>query len=361
MTELASEPAAEVTGVTPAVEVVSPPATPVRRGRALGMLTRYALLALLIVSVVVYSTWPSTAGTFATPSAFRILVSSQAVGAVLTLGLLIPLVAGQIDLSIGNITGLAAIATASAYADHHAPVWAGILVGTLSGLLLGAFNGLVITVLRVESFIATIGTTSIMMALVQWYTGGLSIIQGIPASVPAFAAGTWLGIPRMFYVMLVVALIVYYLLEHTPYGRKLHAIGANRAAARLIGIRVTASIFGAFALAGTFAGVAGVMLVSDSGAGNPQVGNGFTLTAVAAVLLGAAAFQVGRVNVLGTLVAIYFIAVNISGLTLAGVHDWVQPLFSGVSLVLAIALVAVLGRRRARAAGIQVGPGAPGL
>src|SRR5262249_22585180 len=156
-------------------------ATPIRRGRALGMLTRYALLGLLIVSVLVFSTWPATAGTFATGSAFRILVSSQAVGAVLTLGLLIPLVAGQIDLSVGNITGLAAIATASAYADHHAPVWAGILVGTVSGLLLGAFNGLVITVLRVESFIATIGTTSIMMALVQWYTGGLSIIQGIPA------------------------------------------------------------------------------------------------------------------------------------------------------------------------------------
>ncbi len=123
-------------------------------------------------------------------------------------------------------------------------------------------------------------------------------------------------------------------------------MGSNKAAARLVGIRVERVTFVAFVLSGAFAGLAGVLLLASSGAGNPLIGQNFTLTAVAAAFLGAASFQVGRLNVLGSIVAILFLAVNITGLTFAGVADWINQLFTGVALVAAIAFATALHRER---------------
>jgi ribose transport system permease protein len=190
----------------------------------------------------------------------------------------------------------------------------------------------------VDPFVATLGTAAIVFGLISWHTGGLSIIVGIPESVMRFGGGDWLGVPRVFYLLVLVAAVVYYLLEHTPYGRSLHAVGSNRQAAHLVGIRVRRTLFGSFVLSGLLAGVAGVLLLAYSGSGNPQVGPNFTLTAVAAAFLSAAAFRPGQVNVAGALVAIYFIAVNITGLQYAGVPEYVDDVFTGLVLVLALAL-----------------------
>jgi ribose transport system permease protein len=207
-------------------------------------------------------------------------------------------------------------------------------------------NGFLSTQLHVDPFIITLGTASIILGFVDWYTKGQSIINGIPSSLVTFGRTNFLGVPEIAWVLGIVALLIYYVLEHTPYGRALHAIGSNRAAAALVGIRVERTITSAFALTGAFAGVAGVLLLAHTGSGNPTIGPTFTLAALASAFLGAVSFKVGRLNVPGTLVAIFFLGVNITGLTYAGVQNWITEVFTGMTLILAVALAAVLSKER---------------
>jgi ribose transport system permease protein len=316
--------------------------------RAADLLPRYALPALLLASVLLYTFWGATSDVFATAENARNIVVSQSMLGVLTLGLLLPLVAGHLDLSVGNTVGLAAVLTASAFADWHLAGWLGVLIGPAVGALVGVINGLLVMALRVDSIVITLGTGSVTFAIVNWYSGGQSIIDGVPRSLMTFAASSWLGVPPPFVVLLLAAGAVAFVLSFTRYGRVLHAIGANRQAARLIGIRVRAGVFGAFVGSGLLAGLAGVLLLCYTGSGNPQLGPEFTLTAVAAAFVGATAFRPGQVNVAGSLVAIYFIAVNVTGLQFASVGVYVQHLFTGAALVLAIAIAALLARRRSR-------------
>ncbi len=347
-----SLPTTETTLVTsPAADVPTspPPARRPRRGPAAlagDLLRQYSLLALLVASLVFYSTWDKTSSVFPTAANLQNIAGSQSVLAVLTLGLLIPMVAGNLDLSIGSTAGMASIFTAAAFAHGHVPLFVGVLVGVAVGATVGLVNGLIVTRFQIDPFIVTLGTASVILGIVDWYTKGLAIVQGIPSSLVSFGGGKALGIPKTVLVLGLVALTVWYLLEQTPYGRSLHAIGSNKAAARLVGIKVERATCTAFVLSGSFAGLAGVLLLARSGAGNPQVGQSFTLTAIAAAFLGAASFKLGRLNVLGTLVAIFFLAVNITGLTFAGVSNWISEVFTGLSLVLAVAFATVLSRPR---------------
>jgi ribose transport system permease protein len=189
----------------------------------------------------------------------------------------------------------------------------------------------------------------VVTGLVNWYTGGTSIIQGIPHQLTDFGSGNWLGLPMTLYLLVAVALLVWYLLEHTPFGRYLHSVGANPESARLVGLRIPSLVLRSFVVSGAAAGLAGVLLLARSGAGNPGIGASFTLTALAAAFLGATAVRPGRFNVLGTMLAIFFLAAAITGLTFAGVKDYISDLFTGTALVLAVAISAVLRRRRGSA------------
>lgn len=342
MAETAVEPAA------PPVEE-APAAAPARRtasSRVMGFARNYSLPVLLALSFVLYGSWSKTSDVFLSADNLRNMAAGQAVLGVLTLGILLTMVSGHFDLSIGNIAGLSSITTAALFSHQHVPLVVGIVAGIVVGTVVGGINGVLVTVLRVDPFIITLGTASVILGYIDWYTHGQSIINGIPTSLVTFGGTNLLGIPKVVYVLVAVGLLVYYLMEHTPYGRNLHAIGSNKAAARLVGIRVERTIIVAFASTGAFAGVAGVLLLARTGAGNPAVGTTFTLTAVAAAFLGAASFKVGRLNVPGTIVAIFFLAVNITGLTFAGVENWINELFTGLTLVLAIALAAVLSKER---------------
>jgi ribose transport system permease protein len=314
---------------------------------ALRWLERYSLLVLLILTLVFFGfVWGRTAPTFMTLANFQNILRSQTVLAVLALGVIVPMVCFQFDLSIGNVAGLASVFTAAAFAHLHVALPVGILIGIGIGVLAGIVNGAVVTRLGVSSFIATLGSAAVITGVVNWYTGGVSIIRGIPSQLTDFGGGNWLGIPSPFYVVILVALLVYYLLEHTPYGRNLHAVGSNLEAARLVGLNIPRLVFLSFVVSGTAAGLGGVLLVADSGAGNPSVGSVFTLTALTAAFLGATSVKPGRFNVLGTMLAIFFLATAITGLTFAGVQDYINDLFTGFALVLAVGISVVLNRRR---------------
>jgi ribose transport system permease protein len=172
-------------------------------------------------------------------------------------------------------------------------------------------------------------------------------VSNIPSSVKSFGSGTTLGIPRVAFVLVLVAAGVYYLLAHTPVGRQIYAYGSNRAAAGLVGVRTKLILGVSFVIAGALAGLAGVVYVTRAGGADPHVGPGFTLPALAAAFLSAAAVKPGRYNVGGALVAIFFLAVVNSGLNLAGAQPFIADYVNGAALIVGVGLAVLMARKRA--------------
>ena len=170
-------------------------------------------------------------------------------------------------------------------------------------------------------------------------------MANIPNSVVSFGSGNWLGIPKAGWLLMVITLGVYYLLNHTPFGRYLYAVGANLDAAQLVGLRSNRLIGWSFVAAGVLAGGAGALQVARP-ARRPARGQQFTLPALAAAFCSAAAIQPGRYNVWGTIVAIFFLAALNAGLNLAGSQDYITNFVNGAALIIGVGLAAYLGRRR---------------
>jgi ribose transport system permease protein len=233
--------------------------------------------------------------------------------------------------------------TASLLSDGM-PLVLAMAIGVLIGLGIGAFNGSIVTRAAVGGVITTLGTAIVLRGVVTGKTEGESIVQGIPSGFSQFASDDTLGLPNTFWVMALVAVGTYYLLEHTPLGRYFYSYGSNAVAARLVGIRTRFLLFLSFVIAGLLAGFAGVLQTARAGGASPDVGENFTLPALAAAFLSAAAIKPGRFNVGGTLVAIFFLAALNSGLNLAGAQAYVADIVNGTALIVGVAMAAMLRR-----------------
>lgn len=318
-----------------------------RRSRAMRgpFLQRYALVLLFAAVGLFFAV--RLPDSFATVLNFRNIVGNQSVLAIVSIAAILPLIGGQFDLSIGSVLGLSTIATASALSRFSAPIWVAALVGIGIGAAVGGFNGFVIAKLGVNALITTLGVATVITGLISLYTNGLSILSGIPESLTNLGSGTWLGLPRTLYALAAVAVFAWYLLEHTPFGRYLHAVGSNPNAARLVGIDVDGIVIRSFVISGALIGFGGVLEVARQGGGNPQTGNFFLMPALSAAFLGATSIHPGRFNVPGTIVSVFFLATTVSGLALSGVDNWVESVFNGAALAIAVGLSTYLGRRQA--------------
>jgi ribose transport system permease protein len=309
---------------------------------------RFALPGILVLVLIFFSVWPKTGNLFASAANFQEVGSNYVYIGVLTLASLIPLVCGEFDFSVGSNAGFTQIVAATAMARFHVPLGFAIVLAIAFGSAVGLANGNTVARLGVNSLIVTLGTAGILLGVVEWYTGSQSINEGISGSLLNFGSENFLGIPDVVYLLAGVALIVYYVLQHTPYGRYLTSVGSNARAARLVGLRVDRLKLSAFVLAGALAGVAGVLLVAKNGSASPEAGNiTDTLSALAAAYLGATSIRPGRFNVLGAMLAVYFIGFSVSGLAIAGVQSWISQVFSGAALFIAVVVSTVIGRKRA--------------
>ena len=187
---------------------------------------------------------------------------------------------------------------------------------------------------------------TVILGATTWYTEGSLITSGIPSSFGQWSSESSLGIPRPFIILIIIAFIVWYILTQLPFGRRLEAIGSSESAARLVGISTTKSIWIAFVISGLLAGAAGTLQTSRGGAGDPTVGTAFLFPALTAVFLGATMIKPGKYNVWGTVIGVFFVATSVSGLTLLGADVWVQPVFNGVSLIVAVTLSTLIARSR---------------
>jgi ribose transport system permease protein len=220
-----------------------------------------------------------------------------------------------------------------------------LFVGLVVALLAGSLNAFLVAKLRLNGFIATLGTYTLLGGLLELYTNGTSIF-GIPSSFGNWGSESWLEIPRPFWLLMVVAIVIWYVLLHTPPGRQLEAIGSNESAARLVGIPVDRLVALSFLGSSLVAGIAGALLTSRQGGADPTVATAYLFPALAAVFLGATTIRPGRYNVWGTVIGIFTLAVAINGFTFLGAQAWVTQVFNGGALVVAVATSTLMGRRR---------------
>jgi ribose transport system permease protein len=307
---------------------------------------RYGLVALLVAVIIVFSLIPSSAPIFATHANLTNILGGESTLCIIAIAFTLPLMVGQLDLSVASIAGLCSVATAASMSDFNAPLIVSIVVALSIGLAVGMINGYLIAIIGLDSIIVTLAGMTLIAGFVQWYTQGLSINTGISSALTDFGSLQWLGIPRISFLMLFVVILSWYLIEKTPFGRYIRMIGSNRSAARLVGLPDRRLIFVIFALTGALAGLTGVLLTARSGGSNPLDGPGLLLPGLAAVYLGATTIQPGRFNIVGTILGVFFVAAAVSGLTLCGVPPFVEQLFDGGALMLAVGLSRSLGRAR---------------
>lgn len=333
------------------------PATRRRSGsRFEGFGEKAGLPIFLVVLIVFFSVLPATSSTFPTAANFSNILSNQSVTGLIALGMIIPLIAGYFDLSVAAIAGLSSVATAALVNSYNFPIWAAALSGILIGVFAGVVNGVLVGVMRLNPFITTFGTYIVIGGLLQVYTKGQTI--GLPVEMAQWASEKFLGLPRVFWVLIVIALIVWYVLMQTPFGRSLAAIGSNENGARLAGIRVDRAIFVSFMASGLLAGFAGALLTMRMGGADATTAAGYLFPALAAVFLGQTAIQPGQYNVWGTILGVFLVAVAVAGFTLMGADSWIQALFNGLALLVSVAVSTYMARardRRAREALIAAG------
>jgi ribose transport system permease protein len=319
---------------------------PVRTPSALGpWLERLGLPIILVVTIVVFAVLPESSHDFATVANMRNVLSDVSVSIVVALAALGPLVAGEFDFSIGLTMEMSSIAFGACLTRFHLPLLLAIVITLCIAMVVGSVNGFVVARLRLNSFISTFGMATVLTGLITFYVEGLSILVNNNAlNTIGGPSSLTFGIPRIAYVVAAISLIVGYILTQTPWGRQLQAVGSNRVGARLVGLPVNRTVFLTFIGSSLLSALAGILYVAQQGAASPNVGSNYVLPAFAAVFLGATAFRPGRFNVAGTLVAQIFVVVGSTGLILAGLKPWVQYVFQGGVLILALALTR---RRRA--------------
>jgi ribose transport system permease protein len=312
------------------------------------LVSRFGLVVLLIGAIAFFSLWSRTASVFASRANLENLLSDQTVVMVMALGVMVPLVVGGFDFSVGATTGVASMVTAASIDRFGSAFLVALVVALTIGALIGAVNGVAVARLRLNPFIFTLAMSTVLTGLVQWYSNGLSINARASSTLVELGSGQLASIPIATYVLVGISALVWYVLEHTPLGRRWRAHGVNPEAAGLVGINVRATVLSAYVVAGLLGAIAGVVLAARNGAANPGDGAGILFSAIAAVFLGTTAIRPGQFNVVGTVVGVFFVASCVSGLNLAGVKPWVQPVFTGAALAIAVAISTVGLRRHAR-------------
>jgi len=307
------------------------------------LVERYSLLALLVATVVFFSLYGPSAEIFASRPNVSIVLANQAVLLVVALGCLVPLICGQFDLSFAATVGCSGLVTAAAVANHDLPVLVAVALGVGFGALVGLLNGWLVAYVGINSLIGTLGVSTALHGLAVAYAP--SPIIDVPEELTSFGRAQVFELSILIPIVLVIAAVLYYGIDHTPAGRRLLAVGSNPASATLVGISVKRTTCASFVVSGGLAGVAGVLQLCRSGAADSAIGDTFLLPVLAATFLGATAFRPGRFNVVGTLVAICFLAAAVSGLTLSGVQPWIGSVFTGVALVLGVSVSALIRGR----------------
>ncbi|WP_461175324.1 ABC transporter permease (plasmid) [Arthrobacter sp. Z1-9] len=291
------------------------------------------LLAAIIITFGIIS--PNL---FLSMLTFQAVASSQAIGTMLALAALLPLVVGEFDITVGvNMALGVAIVTWQSALHPEGSLPAICIVAVVVCTLAGLVNGVLVVKLNVSSFIATLAMSQVLAAIALKISNNQQLRGDFSEGFSNFGQARWLGVPAPLYCAMGIAVILWYLLERTKLGRHMFATGMNREAARLSGVRTDAMVLGSFVASGFIAGLAGIVYAAQVGIFANTIGMALIFPAFAAIFLGATQFN-RRPNVWGTILAILTLAIGAQGLQLTLLEGgfWITPMFNGIALVLAV-------------------------
>lgn len=303
---------------------------------------RYALIGAWLVIIVIFSFLRPT--TFFTKGNFETIFGSQSVLVVLTLALILPLIVGEFDLSIGANLGFSAVFIAVMNTQHGWSIWLASVVALLIGGVIGTVNAVLVVAVGVDALVATLGIGTLIQGVAFALTNYI-VVAGVDERLVTAMSNTLFGLPYSFYYGIAIAAVMSYMLRYTPIGRHLRFTGVAPEVARLSGLNVRRLRMGAFIACGVLSATGGIILLGTFGSADPNNGLNFLLPAYAAAFLGATCIRPGEFNPWGSVVAVYFLVTGITGLQLLGLREWIQDVFYGGSLVLAVTLARVVSRR----------------
>ncbi|MDR1520004.1 MAG: ABC transporter permease [Planctomycetota bacterium] len=304
---------------------------------------RYSLLLLSIALIVMFSL---TTRSFASMLTLQAILASKSKIALLALAATVAMIVGKIDLNVGFGVVLWHILTITFQVWYKIPWPAACLLVLLIAAVYGLINGVLVAFADIDSFVATLGSGTVVYALALWHSGGRQIVGNLPDSFLNIHHTSIYGVPIAFFYMFAVAVALWLITENTPVGRCMYAVGGNPVAASLNGIRVNKYIIGSFIASSVLTGFVGILVAAEQGVGQASVGMDFMLPALVGAFLGSTTIRPGRVNVWGTVVGIAVLAIGIAGIQQFGGAFWVEPLFNGSTLLLSITLAGYAQRRR---------------
>ena len=315
---------------------------------SLGMkIGTYGLPMLAVLLFAIFSL--KLPDTYPTASNFRAILSNQSIPALLALGAMIPIVTAKFDLSMGYALGLSHIVVMYLLVNSNLS-WVTIcVIAVLGTSVVGLVNGLLVEFAQIDSFIATLGTGSVLYAFSGWITHGGRIVpplEGLPHGFTNLMNAKIWGLPIGAFYIIALVIILVIVLEYLPAGRGLYVIGSNPRAAELIGIPKRRYVVLSFVSASAITGFAGCLLAAQQQIGNPSIGAEYLLPAFVGALLGSTTIKLGRANALGTIVAVAILAIGVSGIQQLGAEFWATPLFNGLTLLAAVGLAGYSARRR---------------
>lgn len=272
------------------------------------------------------------------------IMRATAIAAIIAVGVLCTIVVAGIDLSVGSVTAFCGVLFAQLCAHHVDLPWA-VLLTLISGVAIGTVNALAIGRLKIPAFIVTLAGLQVYRGLALLTSGGMTV-GGLPPEVKDFARGNTLGLPNLFWAMVVVGVVVHYLLRYTRSGRYMYASGSNAEAARRQGIKQTAVTILAYVLSSGLAALAGVLLVSRLSIASPSMANAYELQAIAAAVVGGASLFGGRGTVLGAIAGAILFTTMSNGAVLLGIDPFWEMVIEGLLIALVVYLDNLQKRRK---------------
>ena len=307
-----------------------------------GVALRYSMVIVMLL-VIMYFSYRSAR--FSTPENLLTILVAAAPFALIALGQTLVVLTGGIDLSVGSVIAVSAMASAATAKANPGQVWMTVLVAMVVGLAVGSVNGILVSRINVPPFIATLGTLTAGSGL-AYVIGGGAPINGLPAEFGSIANTKIMGLQIPVLVMIIGIVVLAVVMKRTTYGMRVYAVGGNRSAAEIAGINAKNVLFSVYAFSGLLAGISGVMLASRVISGPPNLGQGYELDAIAAVVIGGASLMGGRGTVWGTVLGLFMIQTLNNGLDILVVPAYWQDVIKGVLIVAAVAVDVWSTRRR---------------
>ncbi|MBO9134707.1 MULTISPECIES: ABC transporter permease [Rhizobium] len=305
---------------------------------------RFALVGAWLLLIVIFGTLMPDS--FLSWRSFSTLFGSQAVLVVLTLAIIIPLTSGDFDLSGASTLTMSTMLIAVLNVKFGWPIVPVIVIALVSGIVIGAVNAFFVLYFRIHSLIVTLGVGTFVNGLILWVSNSQTISGVSMGLVKWVIINRLFGIPLAFFYALILAVILWYALEFTIAGRKLLFVGRGREVSRLNGINVDRVRATSFVLSGLISAFAGMLYAGMTGSADPLSGLNLLLPAFAAAFLGATTISPGRFNAFGAVISVYFLVTGITGLTMLGADAYVQNLFYGGALVIAVSLSQLVRNRQ---------------